>query len=180
MITYSGVSAAWPSSRNATADIRRDTVNEQFQPPFVPDDFAVPAELVTGLFRLQPLGPEHNADDYQAWTSSMEHIHATPGFEDSRWPVPMTLAGNLDDLERHAADFAARSGFTYTVLGIDGGEIIGCVYIYPSGAPSGAHVRSWVRADRASLDGPLYSAILAWLKSAWPFSVIDYAERRLS
>jgi hypothetical protein len=25
------------------------------------------------------------------------------------------LAENLGDLERHAADFAARSGFTYTV-----------------------------------------------------------------
>lgn len=45
-------------------------MNGQFQPPFVPEDFAVPGELVTDQFRLQPLGPEHNAEDYQAWTSS--------------------------------------------------------------------------------------------------------------
>lgn len=152
-------------------------MNGQFQPQFVPADFAVPGELVTDLFRLEPLGPAHNADDYQAWTSSMEHIKATPGYEDSRWPEPMTLADNLKDLERHAADFAARSGFTYTVLDNEGGEIIGCVYIYPSGVPGGADVQSWVRADRASLDGALYRAVLAWLKAAWPFTVISYAER---
>lgn len=153
-------------------------MNEQLKPPFVPDDFAVPGELVTEQFRLRPLGPEHNAEDYQAWTSSMDHIHATPGFEDSRWPRPMTLADNLKDLERHAADFAARSGFTYTVLDNEGGgEIIGCVYIYPGGEPGAALVESWVRADRAGLDGALYGAVLAWLKAAWPFTVIKYAER---
>lgn len=152
-------------------------MNGQSQPPFVPEDFAVPGELVTDQFRLQPLGPEHNAEDYQAWTSSMEHIHATPGFEDSRWPRPMTLAENHADLERHAADFVARSGFTYTVLDVEQGEIIGCVYIYPSGVPGGALVESWVRADRASLDEALYRAVLAWLNAAWPFTVINYAER---
>jgi hypothetical protein len=152
-------------------------MNGQSDPPFVPDDFAVPGELVTGEFRLRPLGPEHNAADYQAWTSSMEHIRATPGFQDSRWPRPMTLAENLADLERHAADFAARSGFTYTVLDDKGAEIIGCVYIYPSGSAGGALVESWVRVDRAGLDPDLYRAVLAWLKAAWPFTTIDYAER---
>ena len=152
-------------------------MNGPFQPPFVPEDFAVPSELVTDLFRLQPLGPEHNAEDFRAWTSSMDHIHATPGFEDSRWPKPMTLAENLGDLERHAADFAARSGFTYTVLDRQTGEIIGCVYIYPSRTTDGAHVQSWVRANRASLDAPLYRAVSAWLTAAWPFTVINYAER---
>jgi hypothetical protein len=29
---------------------------------------------------LEPLGPEHNEQDYDAWTSSMEHIAETPGF----------------------------------------------------------------------------------------------------
>ena len=37
---------------------------------FVPDDFAVPRELVTSEFRLEPLGPQHNEADYEAWTSS--------------------------------------------------------------------------------------------------------------
>ena len=50
------------------------------RPPFVPDDFDVPRELVADQFRLEPLGPQHNAGDYEAWTSSMDHIKATPGF----------------------------------------------------------------------------------------------------
>ena len=145
---------------------------------FVPDDFVVPRSLVGEGFWLEPLGPEHNEGDYRAWTSSMSHIRATPGFEDWGWPKPMTLAENLGDLERHASDFAARSGFTYTVRASDGDEIIGCVYIYPlaDGGP-GADVRSWVSADRASLDVALYEAVSGWLRSAWPFTAVSYAPR---
>jgi hypothetical protein len=106
---------------------------------FVPDGFAVPRELVAEEFRLEPLGPQHNAGDYEAWTSSIEHIRATPGFEGRPWPDPeMTPEQNLADLRRHAEDFAQRSGFTYTVLDSDGGTIIGCVYIYPSDRTDGA------------------------------------------
>ena len=100
---------------------------------FVPGDFVVPRELVAGGFRLEPLGPQHNEGDYRAWMSSIDHIRSTPGFQGRSWPPrEMTLAENLADLEAHAEDFAARSGFTYTVLAEDGGEIVGCVYIYPA------------------------------------------------
>ena len=68
---------------------------------------------------LVPLGAEHNASDYAAWTSSMDHILATPGFADWGWPHPMPLEQNLDDLVKHADDFEARRGFTYTVLDPD-------------------------------------------------------------
>ena len=97
---------------------------------FVPADFEPPAGLVTERFVLEPLGPEHNESDHEAWSSSIEHIRATPGFDD-RWPRPMTLEENLDDLERHARDFADRTGFTYTVLDPATRAVIGCVYIYP-------------------------------------------------
>ena len=42
----------------------------------------------------------------------------TPGFPDGNWPPleGMSLERNLDDLRRHAADFEARTGFTFTVL----------------------------------------------------------------
>jgi hypothetical protein len=145
---------------------------------FVPDDFVVPRSLVGEGFWLEPLGPEHNEGDYRAWTSSMSHIRATPGFEDWTWPKPMTPAENLGDLERHAADFAARSGFTYTVRAAGSDEIIGCVYIYPlASGESGADVRSWVSADRSALDVVLYDAVSEWLRSAWPFTSVSYAPR---
>ena len=152
-------------------------------PPFVPAGFVVPSGLDHALFRLRPLGPEHSTSDFAAWTSSMDHIHATPGYEASRWPHPMTLAENLGDLERHAADFAAREGFTYTVLAPDDAEgdaatVIGCVYIYPADKPGfDARVRSWVRAADAPLDIELYRAMTAWLAADWPFERADYAAR---
>ena len=149
---------------------------------FVPEDFEVPRSLASEEFRLEPLGPEHNEDDYQAWTSSISHIRATPGFEERSWPTPdMTLAQNLGDLERHAADFAGRSGFTYTVRAAGSDEVIGCVYIYPDASDSSdasvADVRSWVSADHAALDVVLYEAVSEWLRSAWPFTAVRYAPR---
>jgi hypothetical protein len=155
---------------------------------FVPDGFSPPAGLDHRAFRLRPLGPEHNDDDYAAWTSSIDHILATPGYEGASWPHPMTLGENLGDLVRHADDFAARTGFTYTVLaardepGTEGrseaGPVIGCVYIYPSERPDyDARVKSWVRAADADLDPILYAAVVDWLRAAWPFERVDYAGR---
>ena len=155
---------------------------------FVPEDFAVPDGLIAGDFRLVPLGPGHNEADYAAWTASMDHIRATPGFPDGRWPREMSLSDNLRDLERHSRDFAGRRGFTYTVLSAAIGDVIGCVYIYPASghAPGGggaggggrhASVQSWVRADCAALDLVLHDAVLAWVERDWPFDSIEYAPR---
>jgi hypothetical protein len=136
---------------------------------FVPVGFEPPLGLATESFRLEPLGPAHNERDYAAWSSSIDHILASPGYgPDSRWPHPMSLEENLGDLVRHDRDFAERKGFTYSVL--DGDEVVGCVYVYPSG--DGAHdadIRSWVRESRAGLDRSLREAVVAWLASEWPF-----------
>src|SRR5262249_53578393 len=92
---------------------------------FVPPDFEVPHGLETSGFLLEPLGPEHNEMDYDAWTSSTAHIAATPGFPDGSWPREMTRDENWADLQRHADDFHARKGFTYTVLDPDNRDVIG-------------------------------------------------------
>ncbi len=146
--------------------------------PLVPEGFAVPAGLRSELFVLEPLGVQHNVADHAAWTSSIEHIRATPGFAGRTWPAPMSLQENAADLVKHAQDFADRTGFTYTVLDPASGDVIGCVYIYPP-RRSGydVDVRSWVRADHAGLDKPLHDLIRQWLAGAWPFQKPDYAER---
>jgi RimJ/RimL family protein N-acetyltransferase len=145
---------------------------------FVPDDFHVPLRLDAQEFVLEPLGPEHNESDYAAWSSSREHIHATRGWTESKWPDDRDADANLRDLERHAADFRERTGFTYTVLDPPSGEVIGCVYIYPSkDGPHDAKVLSWVRADRAELDVKLWRAVSEWLERDWPFANADYAPR---
>jgi RimJ/RimL family protein N-acetyltransferase len=145
---------------------------------FVPADFDVPQRLETEHFVLEPLGPEHNEQDYDAWTSSHDHIHATPGWETSRWPREMTPDENRADLERHADDFENRRGFTYTVLDPGGRQVIGCVYIYPlPDSEEDARVLSWVRASHAELDAPLWRAVTDWIESDWPFRNVEYAPR---
>jgi hypothetical protein len=145
--------------------------------PFVPDDFDVPDGVAGDGFRLAPLGPEHNDADYVAWTSSIDHIRATPGFEGATWPRPASLDDNLRDLEAHRDDYEQRRGFTYTVLDPDG-DVIGCVYIYPFDDPDvDARVRSWVSAANAHLDRPLWETVSDWLGSSWPFDQVAYAPR---
>ena len=147
---------------------------------FVPADFDPPRELVLPAMHLVPLDVRHNASDHAAWTSSIAHIRATPGFESHDWPPleGMSLDANREDLEAHARDFAARTGFTFTVLRPGTDEVIGCVYIYP--AEDDAHdaqVRSWVRADVADLDAELAGAVSRWLAERWPFTHVEYAPR---
>jgi RimJ/RimL family protein N-acetyltransferase len=144
---------------------------------FVPPDFEVPLGLRTPEFVLEPLGPEHNERDYEAWTSSMEQIAATPGYPDGSWPREMTLEENRADLQRHADDFRTRKGFTYTVLDPAGRDVIGCVYIYPVRNDHDACALSWVRASHAHLDVPLWRAVSEWLASDWPFASVEYAPR---
>lgn len=144
---------------------------------FVPSGFDVPDGYSSTEFRLEPLGPQHNQRDHDAWMSSIDHIRSTPGFseqEEPNWPVAMTLEENLEDLVRHAREFEERKGFTYSML--DGDDVIGCIYIYPD--RSGRHdalVSSWVRESRVALDAPAREALAAWIDEVWPFTDAHYA-----
>jgi hypothetical protein len=143
---------------------------------FVPQDYEIPQVFAGDGFHMEPLGPEHNERDYEAWMSSVDHIRATPGFPDSDWPAPMHLDENLADLVRHADDFGNRTGFTYSI--VDGNDVIGCLYIYPSrNAAYDADVRSWVRQSRAEMDTIVWRSASQWLVEEWPFSKPQYAER---
>ena len=146
-------------------------------PPFVPDRFEPPLTLTGDSFRLEPLGPQHNRRDHEAWMSSIDWIQSTPGYSaDGDWPAPMSLESNLKDLEMHARDFEQRTGFTYSVL--EGEEIIGCLYIYPSTEPDrDASIRSWVRESRSEMDIPVYRAVEQWIREFWPFESPSYAPR---
>ena len=146
--------------------------------PFVPIGFVVPRTLTTDQFRLEPLGPQHNHSDYEAWSSSVEHIHATPGWETSSWPDDRSLEDNQRDLQRHADDFEHRQGFTFTVLDPATADVIGCLYIYPDKTEQhDAKVLSWVRASRSELDVDLWRVVTDWLTADWPFERVDYGDR---
>jgi hypothetical protein len=64
----------------------------------------------------------------------------------------MALVENLQDLQRHAANFTAGRGLTFTVLDA-ADDVIGCVYLYPSkAATTDVAVQSWVRATAADAE----------------------------
>jgi hypothetical protein len=140
----------------------------------VPPDFEVPSPPDNQSFRFEPLGPEHNEADLEAWSSSIDQIRATPGFGTGGWPErPYSLAENLADLERHRDHHRRRIDFAWTVLDPVHAEVVlGCVYLKPD--PTGAadaEARSWVRADRAQLDGPLRDHLRSWFANCWPLSI---------
>ncbi|MHB8246422.1 MAG: N-acetyltransferase [Acidimicrobiales bacterium] len=140
----------------------------------LPADFSVPDPPDHALGRFEPLGPEHNAADLQAWSSSIDHIHSTPGFRADGWPErAYTLAENLADLETHRDHHRRRIDFAWTVLDpADTDVVIGCVYLKPdSTGVADAEARSWVRADRAGLDRELRDHLGRWFASEWPLRI---------
>lgn len=143
----------------------------------------VPAPLRTARFVLRPLGPEHNARDHRAWSESIDHIRATPGFApgdwgSDDWPVPMTPEQNLDDLVMHRREFDAGQAFAYSVLDGDCDDVLGCVYIDPD--PTGAAeavVRCWVTSERASFDHDVANSVHRWIIESWPVASVRFPGR---
>jgi hypothetical protein len=148
---------------------------------FVPENFTIPPVPASPVLVLTQLLTDHNESDLAAWSASYDQIHGTPGYEGYPWPPvePYSLEQNRGDLQGHMDDWAARQGFTYTVLDPNGGDVIGCVYIYPSkDDPSfDAHIRSWVRGDKPELDKVLHDLISTWVATEWPFTNVRYAPR---
>ena len=145
----------------------------------VPAGFEVPAVHRARGFRLELLGPQHNEADHAAWTSSIEHVRATPGIAEGfggHWPpaAGMTLEENLADLVSHAERSARRVDLAYAVLDQVEGTVVGCVYLKPTREPLAVRVLSWVTADRAELDGPLTQVVGDWLLADWPFTSVRY------
>ena len=140
---------------------------------FAPEGFEPPKTYAVGGLRLEPLGPEHNERDHEAWMTSIDHVRSTRGFaEGGDWPVEMSLDANLEDLEMHARHFEEGSGFTYSVL--DGDSVVGCVYIYPSTEPGfDAQMRCWVTEPYAGFDDVLRSGVAEWLDADWPFEAVE-------
>lgn len=151
----------------------------QMTDTFVPPNFEAPLAYSWSEFHLEPLGPQHNERDHDAWMSSISHIRSTPGFspeEEPNWPMPMSLEANLGDLVRHAKDFEERSGFTYSILEND--EVIGCIYVYPDRhTDHDALISSWVRESHAEQDAAVREALATWIDETWPFSNPHHAGR---
>lgn len=130
------------------------------------------------VFRLEPLGPEHNERDHAAWMGSIEHIHTLPGFREgdidaTGWPYEMSLDDNLADLVMHRREFDERIAYVYSVLDPATDDVIGCVYIDPDDkGDAEMKMICWTRASHAHLYEDLNEVVLAWLAADWPFESV--------
>lgn len=134
----------------------------------------LPRCRVLGQFRLEALGPQHNERDHAAWSGSIDHIRATPGFDPAQWagdawPYPMSLDDNLGDLADHLAEFDRGDAYAFSVLAHPSDDIIGCVYLDPD--PTGAATvvaRSWVTVAHAADDAAVAAAVDDFVRAEWP------------
>lgn len=149
-------------------------------------DFTVPEVLARNEFLIRPLLATDVELDYAAVMESKEFLRK---WEQSSWPEDdFTLAGNLEDLERHEREHINRESFTFTVMNPTETECLGCIYIFPrtgrwlakaEESPIGdsvweeyeAAILFWIRQSRLAerMDRQLLDILRPWFEQEWTF-----------
>jgi hypothetical protein len=139
---------------------------------FVPDDFAVPAGLEHGRFRLRMLSVDDVVRDFDAINDRVN-----PAGE-RQPPFVETVRENLIDLGWHEKEFLVRRSFAYTMVAPDESRVLGCVYVEPSDTHD-AKVWMWVRQSAwdDGLDPVLETTVREWIAQDWPFENVDWGKR---
>lgn len=147
----------------------------------VPATFQVPRTYVTKTYKLVPLGPGLEKQDYDAYMSSIDHLRST--FSGGGWPhAGLTMEEALKDVQGEKARFDARKSFTYAVLTPDGSKELGCLYIKPSPKQGyDATATIWVTKAMydAGFEATLVKDMKQWLRAAWPFEKIAWPKREI-
>ena len=141
-------------------------------------DFDPPSVLDTDRVHLESLGPEHLDIDFRALMGSRQHLT-----RNLHWGGMFKGGLSRDDdskeMQRHRGEFERREAYAYAGLEPgDRNKYIACVYINPS---SGSEQRQpatqltfWVIEDEVAtdLDSHLFTSLMEWLKSDWPFETV--------
>jgi hypothetical protein len=143
----------------------------------LPADFVPPSKLVYEDLVASALTREHLADDLRGINDSIELIRRTRG---GSWPEgPVAEDYDYADLVWHEVEFRDASSFAYSVHD-DGGEYVGCCYLYPMGGRTqlteelldrDVDVSWWVvpSAYERGHYAKLYAALQRWLADEFPF-----------
>ena len=179
MLLIAGCSS--PSNRNFY--LPGDTVEEDnySMSSFVPYEFIVPEKLETEEFRLRMLSIDDVDKDFEAVTSSTDHLSKV--WPETGWPKGLTLKQNLIDLGWHEKEFQNRTSFAFTMVTLDESKVLGCVYFFPSRkAGYDVEIFMWVRASELAkgLDQRLFNVVQSWTASEWPFKNPAYPGRTVS
>ena len=148
---------------------------------FVPPEFIIPEKMETNEYRLRMLSIDDVEKDFEAVTSSAEHVSKV--WPESGWPDGLTLRQNLIDLGWHEKEFQNRTSFAYTMVSLDESKVMGCVYFYPTKKSDyDAEVFMWVIESelKNGLDERLFNDVQKWLDLDWSFSNPAYPGRTIS
>ena len=145
---------------------------------WVPVSFEPPLLASGPTFLLKPLGAGTAQIDYDAYMSSIEHLHRTysPG-----WPnEKLTLEDQSRDMVGEAWQFENRRAFDYSVQTTDGMRERGCLYIKPGTDEYDAMVSSWVTEPKfeAGFQEELLAWAKDWIATEFPFRFVVCALRR--
>lgn len=146
---------------------------------WLPGNYPVPMTLMLGRFRLVPLTPGWNEEDYQAVMASRDMLRNLFRQRDS-WPADNhSRVRNREDLAWHEAEFRQRRSFAWAVLD-EQYRYLGCAYLYPSRIPAaGAEAFFWVRRDDPrwhSLEVGLQRLLVDWFRH-WPLADVIFPGR---
>ncbi|MGC9309929.1 MAG: GNAT family N-acetyltransferase [Candidatus Nanoarchaeia archaeon] len=150
----------------------------------VPENFNVPNNFESDIFKLKILSEEYAWVDYLAIINNIDYLQAIKPFGTGNdWPPrDLSFEQDLEDIRYHEEEFRNRKSFAYTVLNKDENKCLGCVYIYPSkNAFYDAVVLMWVIENKnVNLDERLFSIIKKWISEVWPFNNVAYPGREIS
>lgn len=147
----------------------------------VPSTFTPPDVVETQEFLVRPILAADAEADFDAFITSIEHLHGIFG-PDSEWPRPdMTLEENVLDLAWHQREHESASCFCYTVFDPSNTRCLGAIYFGPARkAPYEVEAFYWIRASEVALEATLGDFVRHWLADAWPFESVIYPGRNMS
>lgn len=154
--------------------------------PIVPWDFDLPERVETDDFVLRPLSVDLFHLDFEAYTSSKEHLQQTFCLDGvpfgraenqdptaGRWPEGVDVEfGLIGAAWCHYEWKYLRSSFTYSILDLDESRELGNAYVYPC-HKVGYDIccQSWVRTDMlaSGFDETFHAWFQRWVDDVWPF-----------
>ena len=153
----------------------------------LPAGFAAPTRLTYEDVVARTLTRADLDDDVRGINASVDLIQTTRG---GGWPTgPVTEEENFVDLVWHELEFREGASFAYAVYD-DGGEYLGCCYLYPMGRRTqlsesllqyDVDVSWWVTPDAYARGyyAKLHAALRQWLAESFPFVDVYYSNREL-
>ncbi|MGL5406192.1 MAG: tRNA (guanosine(37)-N1)-methyltransferase TrmD [Propionibacteriaceae bacterium] len=121
--------------------------------------------------RFEVLGSKHAQKDLAAWSSSISHIHQTPGFTTKTWPdsEPLSALEQEADIRRRQVRHEAGVEFSWAIIDDLTEEYLGAAYVFQlvDGSWEG---RCWVRESHAMFDRLIRNHLASWW-GMWPVKI---------